>query len=1196
MSTPNTDPLAQLARRSMARLALDWNEGDHPRGESGKFGSGGSGASNSSAAGAGADERIAKLFSNSLGMKRADMPQVPAGYKAEFLNELKAKAPIKQEMVDARDLKPTQGEFKADQVEAMAKAGVDPDKGTIMVSSDGYVLDGHHRWAAAALNGTKLNTIRVGMSIKELLADAKDFNARAGVKARTLETPVNVASDAWAEADHPRADNGQFGAGGGGHGHPAPLPEGARAAQATLAPGAMSFLPPEVHNRAKQAIALYKRAEAPGRQLSATEKTKAAEELAPALKSAAADKPGYDANMEEIGKALGAKILLAPLKGGDRLLQKHVDENGSNPAEMKDLVRGSVIVKSLADVPKALEAIKGKFDVARVKDRFANPMDTGYQDMLINVRLPSGIMGEIQVHVPEMLAAKNDLGHDLYNVSRVMPDSHEAKAGLIALQKEVYGAARAAQERSTSKRLDPVASQDANSSRDKGSPSSPAFDGLPYTRETLVSKSNAVQVPSGSTTTGMPSTSKNRAFSGSAVASMAPILPLARVAMDRWNGGATCAARRAMDAWNEADHPRGEGGQFGAGSGGGSGKAPASKYHAAAGQADTLTKNAKSPDQHLAAANAHNIAAHHLGGEEFVGKQAAGQKHKAAVAHHLAEYGKGTQGGYQKVADLARAHSANAKTAEQHLQASLSHQAALEHLGRAEFVGKQAAGQEHRAKMAHHQAQYAALTGQADKNRQREDARAAGQAHDFMPPEIARRALTAWGAADADEHWITVHGGEGKGTPIKITAGGVVVGGAGGNLNGKVLTPKSKSAPIKGSSSGGESEGGASAKAEAVAKTLQNRNRSSAASITQMNRIASNPNPRLLMSAPTMNDGAPVVSDLGGKGIAKHTGRRDWVVTGKREIPVRYAIVEAGDLSVSNRADGTKNDDYAKDLDKLTAINNGRTAGVIEAYNRGTADAYKKALAKGERIHGIPASVVRKMERPVLVRVMDAADVDSQIGDESNSTMTLTLSAVEQAQNDAARFDPASIEYNEDGSPTDASVRGFINAMPQSEQQSLAPNGRPTRQAVDRMLAATFHAAYGDTELVGLMAQATDPESRNLIAGMSRAAGSMAKLKDAGELDIRELVTGAAKQIINAVRSGVSTKKFLKQGDLLTQSGEDAIAALFAENARSAKAIAEKLDSAASFAYSEASRAGVDMFGETIPTASREQVLEHLHA
>lgn len=444
-------------------------------------------------------------------------------------------------------------------------------------------------------------------------------------------------------------------------------------------------------------------------------------------------------------------------------------------------------------------------------------------------------------------------------------------------------------------------------------------------------------------------------------------------------------------------------------------------------------------------------------------------------------------------------------------------------------------------------------------------------------------------AQDDGERWITVNGGEGKGTPILISGGGVVVGGAGGNLNGKTLSPKSSSKPRE---SGGEQ----SSKIKDIAKALQNRNRNSAASISQMNKIASNPNPRLLMAAPTMNDGAPVVSDLAGSGVAKLTGHRDWVVTGKRELPVRYAVVEAGQLSASNRADGTKNEDYAKDPDKLVAINNGRTAAMVEAYSRGTADHYKDMIARAERVHGISGKAIRAMKAPVLVRLMDAADVDEHIGDESNSTQTLSLSAVEQAENDAGRFDPSAIEYSDDGTPTDASVRGFINAMPASEQQSLAPNGKPTKQAIDRMMAATFHAAYGDTELVGLMAQATDPESRNLISGMSRAAGLMAKLKDAGELDIRELVTGAAKQIINAVRSGVSIKKFLKQGDLLTNSAEDTIAALFAENARSAKAIGERLTAAAEFSYREAQKEGSDMFGDPIPKASRGEVLESMHA
>ena len=436
---------------------------------------------------------------------------------------------------------------------------------------------------------------------------------------------------------------------------------------------------------------------------------------------------------------------------------------------------------------------------------------------------------------------------------------------------------------------------------------------------------------------------------------------------------------------------------------------------------------------------------------------------------------------------------------------------------------------------------------------------------------------------EGTEHWITTK----RDTRLLISGGGVVLGGAGGNLNGKVLSPSTKSAPR----GNGESAG----KSQAAASALQNRNRSSAASVSQMNKIANNPNPRLLMGSPTMADGAPVVTDLAGKGIAKLTGRRDYVVTNRREIPFRYAVVEADQLHASNHADGSKNDDYARDMGKLTAINNGRTAGVIAAYERGNAGDYKKAIAKAEHVHGIPGAAIRKMKAPVLVRVMDSSHVDDHIGDESNSGMTLALSATEQAQNDANRFDPSGIDYQDDGQPTHASVKGFINAMPEAERQSLAPNGTPTKQAIDRMMAATFHAAYGDTELVNLMAQATDPESRNLIGGLSRAAGSMSKLKDAGPLDVRDVVTGAAKQIINAVRSGVSIKKFMKQGDLLTNSAEDAVAHVLAENARSAKTIGERLKHMADFALEQSQREGTDMFGEPIPQASRSEVLETMN-
>lgn len=252
---------------------------------------------------------------------------------------------------------------------------------------------------------------------------------------------ATLAQDAgqWNESDHPRAGNGQFGAGGSKE-------SATKSAPASLG---RTFIPADLYAEAERTIALYHKEDPAGEPLTDAEKAKATSELAQHLAAAHAAKPDYDGKMKAIGEKLGAEVKLAGIKTGDRLLEKHIRENGSNPAEMKDLVRGSLIVKSLDDVGPALQAIGRDFKVARVKDRFAKPMDTGYSDILINVELPGGILGEVQIHVPEMLASKNELGHALYNVERKLP-AGPVKDQLVELQKRVYGAATEAAKKKVS--------------------------------------------------------------------------------------------------------------------------------------------------------------------------------------------------------------------------------------------------------------------------------------------------------------------------------------------------------------------------------------------------------------------------------------------------------------------------------------------------------------------------------------------------------------------------------------------------------------------------------------------------------------------------------------------------------------------------------------------------------------------------
>lgn len=77
-------------------------------------------------------------------MSRDIMPQLPN--IPSFLSFLDKKGiPHKKETLRTYNLKSTQSEFDMDKVQAMMYAN---DTKPIVVSNDGYVLDGHHRWMA----------------------------------------------------------------------------------------------------------------------------------------------------------------------------------------------------------------------------------------------------------------------------------------------------------------------------------------------------------------------------------------------------------------------------------------------------------------------------------------------------------------------------------------------------------------------------------------------------------------------------------------------------------------------------------------------------------------------------------------------------------------------------------------------------------------------------------------------------------------------------------------------------------------------------------------------------------------------------------------------------------------------------------------------------------------------------------------
>ena len=112
---------------------------------------------------------------DTMGIPRKDMPQVATKDYPEFMDYLKNNgAKFKKETVSADSLKAVQGEFSDAGVEkALIKNKL---KKASIVSSDNYIIDGHHRWIAALNTGSEIDIIRVNISGKELLELVKKFD------------------------------------------------------------------------------------------------------------------------------------------------------------------------------------------------------------------------------------------------------------------------------------------------------------------------------------------------------------------------------------------------------------------------------------------------------------------------------------------------------------------------------------------------------------------------------------------------------------------------------------------------------------------------------------------------------------------------------------------------------------------------------------------------------------------------------------------------------------------------------------------------------------------------------------------------------------------------------------------------------------------------------------------------------------
>jgi hypothetical protein len=374
---------------------------------------------------------------------------------------------------------------------------------------------------------------------------------------------------------------------------------------------------------------------------------------------------------------------------------------------------------------------------------------------------------------------------------------------------------------------------------------------------------------------------------------------------------------------------------------------------------------------------------------------------------------------------------------------------------------------------------------------------------------------------------------------------------------------------------------------------IQNRDRSKPASIAQMQSIAANPNYDRISVSREFASGAPVViSDI--QLPDTQLGKIETVTSeDNTRFPIRYAVVDAGQLTPSHLVDGTNVKAYSDaSVEGIRPVaGNGRVAGLMQAYKQGTAEDYKTKMLE-DTDHGINPEVIQQMDNPVLVRIMPKADLTANIADKSNVAGQMRMTPAEQAKVDLGRFDVTKVDFMADGAPSYESLVQFINSMPESERAELMDDGAPSKEAVTRLNNSIFSHAYDSPQLMRLFSQAIDPEAATVMRAIALAAPSMQKLNDAGEYDFRDRLINAAQEIVNARRRGISLATFRQQQDIDRDPYTAKIMDFFIDNLRAPRRMGEALTELADAAHAQ-SITGEDMFGE-VPKVPMQDIFNRV--
>lgn len=342
-----------------------------------------------------------------MGIARKDMPQIPGKERGRFLAEIEKSDGITStaEEVDPTTLKPVQKEISASRSGAIynkfREEGGIPGKERILVSSDGFVIDGHHTWGASVAfafdnPGTKIPIYRLSVTAQEALDISLEWSTANGFEGQAIDSKEPAKKSlAW----KPLAKHGEH-------------DQKTHGAWATGATGDVPALAPDVEPNAKwsaEAIAEAKRI----RERALAVEPKVTE----LMKTIQENAGGEFVQLEQRVKSTDS---LARKIDGDAVTEFDGDRTRAADA-VSDAVRYTLKVGD-EDYAQSLDSTIKALEASGFKLRVKNFWQSGDPYDGINIKATKdGVTVEIQLHTRSSFAHKEGEGgtHPIYKAYQV---------------------------------------------------------------------------------------------------------------------------------------------------------------------------------------------------------------------------------------------------------------------------------------------------------------------------------------------------------------------------------------------------------------------------------------------------------------------------------------------------------------------------------------------------------------------------------------------------------------------------------------------------------------------------------------------------------------------------------------------------------------------------------------------------------